>query len=116
MTENHFIEIGDLQKKLLDIDLKKYYKSDKVRCMKCNTDIDELNPSVMNCPKCGYSTEESFAIWLIENAKFSLEGINLKKNKPDCTHKNSISVYDDSCHVILGEWYCTDCRKVWKPE
>jgi len=30
-----------------------------------------------------------------------------------CKHKNSISVYDTTCHVILGEWYCTDCKQVY---
>jgi len=31
----------------------------------------------------------------------------------ECKHENSISVYDDCCHVILGKWYCVDCRIVW---
>lgn len=31
----------------------------------------------------------------------------------ECNHENSISCYDTTCHVLLGQWYCTDCKKVW---
>ena len=75
MTENNYGKNTRNAKKLFDIDLTKYFKSDKITCMKCNTDIGELGVSIENCPKCGYSTDESVVLWMMKNSKFSLRGI-----------------------------------------
>ena len=39
---------------------------------------------------------------------------DITQDELTCRHVNSISVFDDCCHVIVGEWYCTDCKRVWK--
>lgn len=47
-----------------------------------------------------------------DKIKTMADEIKNLNNAMSCEHESLIGVMTDDCHVVLGKWYCQDCKQI----